>query len=255
MLLYRQYILIMFLPLWNTFTFSPHLLCERAPLFKIPPDEGSAGKVNGALISEIRPNVHPENIIHSRGLDVHALISQAWEVPQRWRSNLLCLSCLTTLASSLSLPVQWARGESEKQPQQPSACGSGNCALAYLGFPFIHSQPHTQAFHYTHSRWHIKHISLNFALYATLSESSVGSSSLISSLVLEPVGELYSNRHYAAIASFVSYSEWRAADGSTSTMEAHIAGAGRMGKPTDTVSALDPRAKANTPGPGHTGSR
>lgn len=191
MLLYRQYILIMFLPLWNTFTFSPHLLCERAPLFKIPPDEGCAGKVNGALISEIRPNVHPENIIHSRGLDVHALISQAWEVPQRWRSNLLCLSCLTTLASSLSLPVQWARGESEKQPQQPSACGSGNCALAYLGFPFIHSQPHTQAFHYTHSRWHIKHISLNFALYATLSESSVGSSSLISSLVLEPVGELF----------------------------------------------------------------
>lgn len=153
----------MFLPSWNTFTLRPHLQSVRAPFFKIHPDEGRALKVTGTLISEIRLNVHPENIIHSRGLDVHALISQAWEVPQKWRSNLLCLSCLTTLASSLSLPVQWARGESEKQPQQPSACGSGNCALAYLGFPFIHSQPLTHAFHYTHSTWHNKILSLNFA--------------------------------------------------------------------------------------------
>lgn len=38
-------------------------------------------------------------------------------------------------------------------------------------------------------------------------------------------------------------------------MEALIAEAGKMGKPMDTASALDLRAKANTPGPGHTGSR
>lgn len=50
----------------HTFTLSPHL---RGRLFSKFTCEGRALKGTGALKSEVRPNVHRLNIIHSRGLD------------------------------------------------------------------------------------------------------------------------------------------------------------------------------------------